>query len=351
VKRSLSSRLWERLGIATTRAVSADGARLTKRLDRADKRADRVHDLLTQHQEQTAAVAAQASELRAAVAKLQQEVADATARAELLAVARKNDLRALRGPSELAAALDVRSAAIEAHVTRALARSTLSVDPFPHMVIDDLLPDDFYRSLLDELPPAEYWRSSGKSREYWEIDSDAGPWRTEVVWRFVDHGIVDRMLRPRFIDAFGPHLAQYWREGFDLDPAAVRYVTAEGRLQLRRKGYQLRPHLDPPHGALTGLFYLARPGDDPKYGTALYRPSTPLPINRQGIYYPEDHGITLEPVTTVPFRANTLLVWMTPLGTHGADLIGGDVPKHFERYSYQFQVVVDEETRRRIKTR
>jgi hypothetical protein len=100
---------------------------------------------------------------------------------------------------------------------------------------------------------------------------------------------------------------------------------------------------------LSGLFYLARPDDDARYGTTLYRPSIPLPLGRQGIYYPEDHGIALEAVATVLFRVNTLLVWMTSLGLHGADLTAPDVPPSLERYTYQFQFVVDDATRRRIK--
>jgi hypothetical protein len=157
------------------------------------------------------------------------------------------------------------------------------------------------------------------------------------------------MLRPRLLQVFRSHLASYWHDAFGVEGDSVRYHTAEGRLQLRRKGYVLRPHLDPPHAALTGLFYLARPGDDPRYGTGLYKPSSPLPLTRRGIYYPEDHGIAVENVVTVPFQANALVVWMTSLGAHGADLTAPDVPESLERYTYQFQFVIDNDTRRRMK--
>ncbi len=347
--RSLSARLWDRLGLATTRTTGADAAGLHKRLDRSDKRAERTRELLDQHLTQIGSLTAAVGDLQTSVARLQQAFDEAGDRAALLALARKHDLESFEAVSGLAAQLDRGAGAIDAHVERAIARASLSLDPFPHVLIDELLPEDVFRTLLDELPPHAYWRSSGRSRDYWEIDSDVGPWRTELVWRFVDRKIIDGMLRPRLVQAFSSHLATYWRDSFGVDAACVQYRTAESRLQLRRKGYQLRAHLDPPHAALTGLFYLARPGDDPRHGTTLYRPSTPFPLRRQGIYYPEDHGITLEAAATVPFRANTLLVWMTTLGAHGAELTGADVPKSIERYTYQFQFVVDEETRRRIK--
>ncbi len=348
-QRSLVARLWGRLGIATARDAAARAERVNRRLDRHDKRAERISEILVRHETEAAAGAAAAADLTASVAKLQQAVAAAGDQASLLARARKEDLASLDVVPRLEEELEREHAAIEAHVAGALARAVVSADPFPHVLIDQLLPTPFYNRILETLPPADYWRSSGRARDYWEINTDVGPWQTEVVWRFVDHRIVDQMLRPRLIAAFRHHLADYWRDGFGLDGAAVTYHNDEGRLQLRRKGYRLRPHLDPPHAALTGLFYLARPGDNARYGTGLYKPSSPLPLKRSGIYYPEDHGIALETVTTVPFHANTLLVWMTSLGPHGADLTAPDVPKSLERYTYQFQLVTDSATRRRVK--
>ena len=327
-RRSVFARLWGLLGIATARDAAT--------------RAGRVREILAKHEEQVAG-------LKTSVAKLEQAVAAAGGQASLLALARKQDLASLDAVPRLEEALDQERGAIEAHVEGAMARAVVSADPFPHVLVDQLLPAAFYNRILEVLPTADYWRSSGRARDYWEINTDVGPWETEVVWRFIDQRVVDQILRPRLVEAFRHDLAAYWRDGFGLDSTGVSYHTDEGRLQLRRKGYSLRPHLDPPHAALTGLFYLARPGDDSRYGTGLYKPSSPLPLKRRGIYYPEDHGITLETVVAVPFHANTLLVWMTSLGPHGADLTAADVPKSLERYTYQFQLVTDSATQRRIR--
>ena len=350
-QRSLFARLWGRLGIATARDAATRAERFSKRLDHHEKRTKRINEILDQHEQRASAVADTAADLKASVAKLQQAIAAAGDQARLLALARKQDLASLDTVPRLAAELEQCSGAIEAHIEGAIARAVVSADPFPHVLIDQLLPTAFYNRILEALPMADYWRSSGRARDYWEINTDVGPWETEVVWRFVDQRVVDQMLRPRLVETFRHHLADYWRDSFAVDGASVRYHTDEGRLQLRRKGYLLRPHLDPPHAALTRLFYLARPGDDPRYGTGLYKPSSPLPVKRNGIYYPEDHGIALENVAAVPFHANTLLVWMTSLGPHGADLTAPDVPKSLERYTYQFQFVTDDNTRRRVKAK
>ena len=348
-QRSLSARLWARLGVATTRDAAGDAERLSKRLARSEKKSEQLAKGLEAQHAGSAAIAGTVEDLKASVATLQQALATAGDQLRVLTLARKEDLHSLEAMSGLTTQLEQASRVVDAHIDRAMANAIVSADPFPHLLISPLLPEDVYASLLDALPPAGYWRSSGQARDYWEVETDAGPWRTEAIWRFVDRQIVDQMLRPRLVQAFGSHLARYWREGFDLDPASVTYRTAEGRLQLRRKGYRLRPHLDPPHAALTGLYYLARPGDDPQYGTGLYRPASPLPVKRKGIFYPEDHGIALENAITVPFRANQLLVWMTSLGAHGADLTASEVPRSLERYTYQFQLVVDDKTRRIVR--
>ena len=349
--RTLLTRVWNRLGLATAHDTARAAERIGKRLDRWEKRAERAAESRNEQATQAAAIAGTLEELKASVGKLQGALDTTSDQLQRLAVARKGDLQAVEDLPRFAATLEQMAGAVDAHLERTMARAQVARDPFPHIIIDEFLPPALYRTMLETLPPADFWSSSGYSRDYWEIESHVGPWRTELVWRFVDRRVVDGMLRPRLEQAFSDDLAPLWRESYGVDPARVRYRMAEGRLQLRRKGYRLRPHLDPPHAALTGLMYLARPGDDARYGTALYRPLSPIPVKRQGIYYPEDHGIALENVGMVPFKANSLLVWMTALGPHGADLTADDVPKSLERYTYHFQLLTDDETRRRIKAR
>jgi hypothetical protein len=323
-KQTWVERLCDRFGIAMARDT--------------EKRSEHVTTLLKQHAKRTADLAETIDKLEASIHALQKASAFAE-QAQLLAIARKQDLRSSSEMGRLMAALEQEEAAIAAHVVRVMTDASVNTDPFPHLVIEGLLPAGFYDRIIDALPPRDFWRPSGKSRDNWEVWSDVGPWPTEITWRFVEERVVDGILKPLLLRAFGEHLECFWRTAHAMDGATVRYRADEGRLQRRRKGYQLRPHLDPSHAALTGLLYLARPGDDPSYGTSLYRASAPLPAERDGIYYPEQHGIAVEHAATVPFRPNTMLVWMTSLGAHGADLTGESVPKKVERYTYQVQFV------------
>ena len=106
---------------------------------------------------------------------------------------------------------------------------------------------------------------------------------------------------------------------------------------LRRPGYHLSPHRDPKRSFLTCLLYLARPGDDEAHGTRLYRVANDREAHYKQTYYPESNGHQCELAAVVPFRPNTMLVFLNSRGAHGAT-IPAEAPGDLERYSYQFYV-------------
>lgn len=246
-----------------------------------------------------------------------------------------------------AAALD--RAALVAHVRRSVLSAPMRAQPFPHLVVSELLPADFYQQLLRAIPAPTFWRRSGHQRDNWHVEEDRASRLSETIWRFMHDDIAATELTPLLLDRFSEAIAAYWRETFDLDGSQFlgHYLCDEGRLLLRRPGYELEPHLDPPHAILTVLCYLAQPGDPDTHGTDLYA-SDPLPAQRVGILHPARQGIKVERVTTIPFRPNTALVFVTPRGVHGAKL-PLTVDEHFERVSYQFQVCLDEHARRVVR--
>ena len=109
---------------------------------------------------------------------------------------------------------------------------------------------------------------------------------------------------------------------------------------LRRPGYHLAPHIDPRRVVITGLLYLARPGDSEEYGTRFYRMNGTPTIDRSNTFYPETQGIQCDHVTTVPFRPNSAVAFLNAGAAHGAE-IPKTAPRDTERYSYQFYVSPD----------
>ena len=109
---------------------------------------------------------------------------------------------------------------------------------------------------------------------------------------------------------------------------------------LRRPGYHLNPHRDPKRSLLTCLLYLAKPGDDDAHGTRLYRVANDGEAHYKQTYYPEREGHACELVKVVPFRPNSMLVFLNSKGAHGA-CIPDSAPATTERFSYQFYVAPD----------
>jgi hypothetical protein len=130
------------------------------------------------------------------------------------------------------------------------------------------------------------------------------------------------------------YLSDYCGElGADID---LTLHASNGRIMLRRPGYVIPPHRDPRWGFVTCLVYLARPGDNEAHGTQLYRVRDDGEAPSDKPFYVEESRCEL--VTSVPFRANTMLVFLNSHGAHGASIPADATPATLERYLYQFRL-------------
>jgi hypothetical protein len=228
-----------------------------------------------------------------------------------------------------------------AHVQKAIERSPLMDDPYPHVVLEEVLPEALHTLLNEARPPQGFWRAGQPSRENWTIGEDLGPLRTEAAWRFMDDVVVSRALIPPVTSLFDDYLRSQTRRKAKRsgdEPRGMAYVRSGGRLMLRRPGYHFEPHLDPHRALLTGLFYFGRPEDGHDHGTKLLRSNRPIPDDHRGIYYPLREGASCELVKVVPARPNSMLVFASRIGLHGADIPADAQPSTLERYAYQFYV-------------
>ena len=225
--------------------------------------------------------------------------------------------------------------AIESHVLDSVARAPLATNPFPHVIVEDLLPPEIYARIIDAVPPPVFF--AGTKDEHWAVPSGIAPLYCRTVWAFVANTLVGDVLHRALNARFKVLLREYVREfcpAFpDNEPLALH--PSDGRLMLRRPGYNLTPHRDPKWGFVTAILYLARPGDSEEYGTQLYavRDDTEAPSG--SVYYVEPSQCEL--VRAVPFRPNSMLVFLNSVGAHGAS-IPSDAPPRVERYIYQFRL-------------
>jgi hypothetical protein len=230
---------------------------------------------------------------------------------------------------------------IAAHVSGAVERAELRTDPFEHIVVEDLLPQPAYDLLLEAIPPEPFFDDHDPIKRNLPFPVAFAPALTTRVWNFADAVIAARMVKPAILEKFHAPLQEHFDTVFGPDfrarANALPHLAGGGRLMLRRAGYHLDPHRDPKRSMLTCLLYLARAGDDVAHGTQLFKVLDDREASYKQTYYPEADGRRCELVTVVPFRPNSMLVFLNSRGAHGAT-IPADADPGLERYSYQFYV-------------
>jgi hypothetical protein len=230
---------------------------------------------------------------------------------------------------------------LAASIDRAIAAATMRSDPFHHVVLEQLLPPRVYDLLLEAMPPTVFFSDHDPVKQDLPLPLTFAPLLAIAVWNFVDDTLARQLIQPAVLHKFHEPLQQHYEAVFGaafVDRAnQLPQLPSGGRLMLRRPGYHLEPHRDPKRSLLTCLMYLARPGDIEAYGTQLFRVAEDNDAPFKQTYYPRDHGHQCELVSVVPFRPNTMLVFLNSRGAHGAT-IPDDAPREMQRYAYQFYV-------------
>jgi hypothetical protein len=232
------------------------------------------------------------------------------------------------------------------HVRAAIERAPIHLDPFPHAVVEELFPWDVYETVLRAIPPSTFF-SGEATKQNLRLPIDDGPALTCRVWTFVDGVVARDGIVPAIIEKFKEPLRAHYATVFG--PAhrdraeAMPQAASGGRVMLRRAGYYLAPHRDPKRSMVTCLLYLARSTDQEQFGTEIYRVSDDRESSYMQTFYPEQHGSRCELVRVIPYRPNSMLVFVNANGAHGAR-IPADAPPGLERYSYQFYVGPGPET-------
>jgi hypothetical protein len=235
---------------------------------------------------------------------------------------------------------------VTSHVRAAIEATPLRTDPYEHVVVERLLPDDVYELLLDAIPPVAFFQDRDPIKQDLRFPLEFGPTLPTAVWTFFDDVVAARAITPAALEKFREPLRRHFDTIFGpafLAPAErMALAPSGGRLMLRRPGYHLAPHRDPKHSLLTCLLYLARPGDSDTYGTQIFSVVNDTDASYKQTYYPEEEGRRCELVRVVPFKANSMLIFLNSRGAHGAT-IPATAPAGLERYSYQFYVAPEKQ--------
>ena len=238
---------------------------------------------------------------------------------------------------------------IAAHTAAAVARAQLELDPFPHILIDDLLPDDVCGELIRTLPPTPFFQMETADRQKLEVPFLFAPERSRFVWGLIYETVIARAMVTALTEKFRPALDDFirdhWSDMGSLKQSGISLQATTSRLLLRRPGYVIKPHRDPRWAFLTCLIYLPLSAEHESYGTQLYRLRREPKVTHNAPLWVDRSDCEL--VKDVPARRNTALVFLNSTGAHGAS-IPSEAPADTERVVYQVQFGVDEETKQRL---
>jgi hypothetical protein len=230
---------------------------------------------------------------------------------------------------------------IMAHVTEAVRRAQLQRFPFPHIVVENLFPRDFYAALVRGIPPVQLFEDKPVNKQQLTVPFALAPAYGRRVWTYMTDVVAERVISPNLLDKFREPLSEWiaanWPQMSDnpLGPPMELHGSS-GRIMLRRRGYNIPPHRDPKWGFITCLIYLPRPGDLETWGTSLY--TVEGDEEARGALPHWIDGSQCRLVAEVPFRRNSALIFLNSTGAHGATIPDDAEPADLERYAYQFRV-------------
>lgn len=236
-----------------------------------------------------------------------------------------------------------------ARVRAAVDGTTLELDPFPHIVVDNLLPDDVYAELVSSMPDVVFFKRENMSRQEMQVPFTFAPAYSQAVWDFFYEQVIERALLPALVAKFEPALdafvAHYWPGLTQWADAGIDMQVTNSRLLLRRPGYEIKPHRDPRWAFFTSLIYLQKPGAMHQYGTQLYRMKQEREATHTSPFrvgYDE-----CELVKDVPAGRNRVLTFLNSTGVHAAS-VPAHAPPDLQRYVYQVQMGPAPDSRQRL---
>jgi hypothetical protein len=225
----------------------------------------------------------------------------------------------------------------------------LQADPFPHLVIPDLLPEPFFRRLADSIPPvAEFQPDDDVKSNLRIMDSNkyfqATPEQFRRTWTELRDDLIRDTVAPILVRRLEAEIREKFAWLFSAELAeeimAGGLTSSDGRIMARRPGYKLNPHSDSAQYAVTCLLYFTNADDAESGALCLFRPERLPELRHASTYYPaKEEGIDMELVKEIPIRENLFVSFLNgPMSLHGARVDpGANLDR--ERLAYQVHVV------------
>ncbi|HKU75052.1 MAG TPA: hypothetical protein VJR02_14160 [Pyrinomonadaceae bacterium] len=209
------------------------------------------------------------------------------------------------------------------HFANRLREAQVSLDPYPHFVLDSVFPDEYYRALLENLPSSTSYQNLYKvttlkldhfrhrdQRDMSEGWTNELPAEQKEFWDDFDSWFLGEDMAQAVLKTFPDQMRARFGEAW---PS----VSVESQLIRHRPGYFLGPHSDLHTKLVVLLIYLAPNENTSHLGTSLYRPKDPDFTCPNSTHYQFEDFIK---VKTAPYKPNSMLAFFrSDISFHGLD--------------------------------
>lgn len=237
------------------------------------------------------------------------------------------------------------------------ASATVEPDPFPHLILNGVLPSQLYEEIERDIPHSFDWRLAAITRRIGsgslstlarDIRSSNLPpmfidvgnvrrspfvlWRHSWKWRRKYLSLIrgiSALVSRAFAEASASYMQQMIEMGLYDSTQTQRPSFQE--FCLRPQGWAIEPHIHDLRQAVQWMLYFPLPGSTEDQGTAFYRvksPKTLAPADLSGTMWFD--ASEAEHCFTAPYRPNTLVAFLnTPSSVHGSIEIPGMVARRY----------------------
>jgi len=219
----------------------------------------------------------------------------------------------LTGTHALAFPWDLPS--IQNHINERFLSAKVELDPFPHLVVENILPEDLYIELCDQWPDTSF---KGVVQENFVLHIGEFEGQTEKtaqanqIWTEFSLLIFDPMIKKRVGELMRTHA--FCRFGQQVNDLALCNGVHLGEHRLAQN-HRISAHIDQAYVFAPIILYFPKLEENPdrELGTQFYRHNQ----NLTSIDFLFDDDVTL--VKTVPYKPNTFCSFMqTPSSWHGS---------------------------------
>ena len=209
--------------------------------------------------------------------------------------------------------IDLRAA--KKHIEQKFSKGIVETDPYPHLIIEDILPEELYQKMHDFWPESSCFSHQNGANRHLYVTKGCSEWmpltaEQKLFWRMYGEVVIGyvkdeikRILIP-YLNWKFPRMRT--DQLIQLTQTIKFFDSRQDSLMEHHYGYQIGHHIDQNYLFATGLLYCPTDNNHEHLSTLLYYPDTSLePI-------PFDHCYQgpLKLAKKIPYRRNTLLVML-----------------------------------------